>query len=66
MRYTPYSPRECDLTITWCVWCSAAGCICAHVHILADHVTLSISEPEKLVSCLAASLAMAPKRLRLE
>ena len=42
--------------------------IYAHVHILADHVTLPISQPEKLVSCLAASLAKGSqeKTLRIE
>ena len=43
-----------------------AGCVCAHVHILTDHVTLSISLLEKVVSCLVASLALSPKRRRLE
>ena len=48
-------------------------CMCAHVyicnhravHILADLVTSSISQLEKLVS-LAVSLARAPKRISLE
>ena len=40
--------------------------ITQHVHILADLVTSSISQLEKLVSGLAALLARAPKRIRLE
>ena len=44
----------------------APGCAYVHVHILADHVTSPIRWSEKLVSCLAASLAKAPKRRRLE
>ena len=37
-----------------------------HVHILADLVTSLISQLEKLVSSLAASLVRAPERIRLE
>ena len=37
-----------------------------HMHILADHVTLSINQLQKLVSSPTASLARAPKRRRLE
>ena len=34
----------------------------AYIHILTGHVTSSIGLPEKLVSCLAASLTRAHKR----
>ena len=37
-----------------------------HMHILDYLVTSSISQLEKLVSSLAASLARAPERIRLE
>ena len=37
-----------------------------HVHILADHVTLSINQLERVVSSPAASLARAPRRRHLE
>ena len=46
--------------------CAAQPAVYAHVDILADHVTLSVGLPEKLVSCLAALLAKAPKRRRLQ
>ena len=38
----------------------------AHVHILPDHETLSLSYLKKFVSCLAALLARAPKRRCLD
>ena len=37
-----------------------------HMHILADLVTSSISQLEKLISSLAALLARAPKQIHLE
>ena len=41
--------------------CTYAYTTIEHVHILAYLVTSSISQLEKLVSSLAASLARAPK-----
>ena len=42
-----------------------APCACVHMHILADHVTLA-SQRNSSLSCVAASLAMAPKKRCLE
>ena len=53
-------------TICMCVHVYVLYATIEHMHILADLMTLLISQLEKLVSSLAASLTRAPKRIRLE
>ena len=51
----------CCVALCICICVCATQCIWVHMHILADYVSNTLSV-EKLVSCLAASFATAPKR----